>query len=77
MQVACNNTVKKQPDMLSQTKPVQIVLTPEERAKLTPDQILEQFKEGNNRFRKNNSTQRDHSAQIRNSAAGQFQKPLY
>jgi carbonic anhydrase len=35
---------------------------------------LEQFKAGNDRFRNNNSTQRDHSAQIRNSAVGQYPK---
>ena len=55
---------------------VQKVLTPEERAKLTPDQILQQFKEGNERFRTNNSTKRDHSAQIRNSAVGQYPKAV-
>jgi carbonic anhydrase len=55
---------------------VQKVLTPEERAKLTPDQILQQLKEGNERFRTNNSTQRDHSAQIRNSAVGQYPKAV-
>ncbi|MCY7422294.1 MAG: carbonic anhydrase [Chitinophagaceae bacterium] len=55
---------------------VQRVLTAEERAKLTPDQILQQFKEGNERFRTNNSTNRDHSAQIRNSAVGQYPKAV-
>lgn len=55
---------------------VQKVLTPEERAKLTPDQILQQLKEGNERFRTNNSTKRDHSAQIRNSAVGQYPKAV-
>jgi carbonic anhydrase len=55
---------------------VQKVLTLEERAKLTPDQILEQLKDGNERFRTNNSTQRDHSAQIRNSAVGQYPKAV-
>lgn len=72
--VACNTNVYQRTGVLHQTNPVQIVLTSEERAKLTPDQILEQFKAGNDRFRNNNSTQRDHSAQIRNSAVGQFPK---
>ena len=61
----------KKPEQL-----VQKVLTPEERAKLTPDQILQQFKEGNERFRTNTSTKRDHSAQIRNSAVGQYPKAV-
>ncbi len=55
---------------------VQKVLTLEERAKLTPDQILQQLKDGNERFRTNNSTKRDHSAQIRNSAVGQYPKAV-
>ncbi len=74
IQVACNSGVKEEPAPQPQTKPVQIVLTPQERAKLTPDEILEQLKAGNERFRNNNSTQRDHSAQIRNSAVGQYPK---
>ncbi len=55
---------------------VQKVLTPGERARLTPDDIIRQFKEGNERFRTNNSTLRDHSAQIRSSAVGQYPKAL-
>lgn len=52
------------------------VLTLEERAKLTPEQILQQFKEGNERFRTNNSTQRDHTAQIRMAVVGQYPKAI-
>ncbi len=55
---------------------VQKVLTLEERAKLTPNQILQQFKDGNERFRTNNSTKRDHTAQIRESVVGQFPKAM-
>lgn len=55
---------------------VQKVLTPEDRARLIPDDIIRQFKEGNERFRTNNSTLRDHSAQIRNSAVGQYPKAV-
>ena len=60
----------------NQERLVEKVLTPEERAKLSPDQILQQLKEGNERFRTNNSTKRDHSAQIRNSAVGQYPKAV-
>lgn len=42
---------------------------------MTPDQLLQQFKEGNERFR-TNTTNRDHSAQIRNSAVGQYPKAV-
>ena len=72
------NKVKAQSvdSLKNQEKLVEKVLTPEERAKLSPDQILQQLKEGNERFRTNNSTKRDHSAQIRNSAVGQYPKAV-
>jgi carbonic anhydrase len=57
-----------------QGKPVEHVLTQEGRAKLTPEDILQQFKAGNDHFRNNNLTLRDHSAQIRNSAPAQYPK---
>ena len=63
-------------DVKTENALVQKVLTPEERAKLSPNQILQQLIDGNVRFRTNNSTQRDHSAQIRNSAVGQFPKAV-
>lgn len=53
---------------------VQEVLTKEERSRLTPEMILNQFMEGNERFRNNNTTRRDHSAQIRKSVVGQYPK---
>ena len=65
-----NNSLNNQEQL------VEKVLTPEERAKLSPDQILQQLIEGNQRFRTNNSTKRDHSAQIRNSAVGQYPKAV-
>jgi carbonic anhydrase len=55
---------------------VQKVLTAEERTRLTPEEILQQFKDGNERFRTNQTTVRDHSAQIRNSAVGQYPKAV-
>ncbi|MDZ4808616.1 MAG: carbonic anhydrase [Bacteroidota bacterium] len=48
----------------------------EERAKLAPDQILQEFLNGNERFRINNRTQRDHSEQIRKSAFGQYPRAV-
>lgn len=52
------------------------VLTKEERDKLTPDQILEELKEGNKRFRTNNTISRNHSEQIRKAAVGQYPKAV-
>ena len=57
-------------------KLVKTVLSAEERDKLTPDEILQEFLEGNERFRSNNLTKRDHSQQIRNSAFGQYPKAV-
>lgn len=81
--VACNdgkleqkvtdNQVKKE----EKVKPlVQEVLTKEQRDALSPDDVLKSFKEGNNRFVNNDLTARDHSAQVRKSATGQFPKAV-
>lgn len=47
-------------------------LTKEERDKLTSDQIIEELKAGNIRFRTGNMLQHDYLAQKRASSAGQF-----
>ncbi|TNF42992.1 MAG: carbonic anhydrase, partial [Bacteroidetes bacterium] len=57
-------------------KIVKTVISAEERDRLTPDQILQDFLEGNERFRNNNLTNRDHSEQIRKSAFGQYPKAV-
>lgn len=50
------------------------IFTAEDQAKLTPDEVLEDFKAGNERFRSNNLTVRNHKEQVRQSAPGQFPK---
>lgn len=52
------------------------VMTKDEQAKLTPDRILQEFIEGNNRFQNGQTTVRDHSEQARKSAPGQFPKAV-
>lgn len=52
------------------------VLTAEEQAALTPDDVIKSLKEGNERFVDNNITARDHSAMVRMAAAGQFPKAV-
>jgi carbonic anhydrase len=52
------------------------VTTAEEQAKLTPDQVLNQFKEGNKRFHSGTETRRNHSEQVRKSAPGQYPKAM-
>jgi carbonic anhydrase len=52
------------------------VLTADEQARLTPEEILKSFQAGNDRFMRNDLTLRDHSAQVRKAAAGQFPKAV-
>jgi carbonic anhydrase len=47
-------------------------LTKEQRDRLTPDQVLEAMRRGNERFRAGKMTPRDYLDQQRTSAAGQF-----
>ena len=52
------------------------VLTREEQAALTSEQILTGLKQGNHRFLSGDITRRDHSAQVRFAAKGQFPKAI-
>lgn len=60
----------------SETALVSKILTKAERDQLTPDDIWEQLKAGNTRFRTNNSTQRNHAEQIRKAVVGQYPKAI-
>ena len=52
------------------------VMTAEEQAALTPDEVLRQFKAGHERFISGQLTTRNHSEQVRKSAPGQFPKAM-
>ncbi|MDF2193291.1 carbonic anhydrase family protein [Paraflavitalea sp. CAU 1676] len=52
------------------------VLTAEEQKALTPDQVLENLKAGNQRFVRNDVTARDHSAMVRNASPAQYPKAV-
>src|SRR4030095_1950819 len=52
------------------------VLTASEQKALTPDSVIQIFKEGNRRFMNNNLTARDHSALVRDAAAAQYPKAV-
>lgn len=52
------------------------VMTAEQQADLTPDEVLTEFKQGNKRFHSGNITRRDHSEQIRKAAPGQYPKAV-
>ncbi len=52
--------------------PVAMALTKEARDKMTPDQILQKWKDGNLRFLEGRKIQRDFLAEARMTASGQF-----
>lgn len=80
--LACNDGAKQEqktesaPEKEIVSQPVSHVMTKEEQAKLTPDDVLQQFIEGNKRFQSGTTTVRDHSEQARKSAPGQFPKAV-
>jgi carbonic anhydrase len=55
---------------------IERVLTKEERDKLTPDEVLQILKDGNQRFASGTLTSRDHSKQVRQAALGQYPKAV-
>jgi carbonic anhydrase len=55
---------------------VEKVLTKEEQAALSPDDVIKSLKEGNTRFMNNDLTARDHSKQVRNSTLSQYPKGI-
>jgi carbonic anhydrase len=70
-------TVKEVNNSVSPSSKIQHVLTKAEQEALTPEDVLRDFKEGNQRFRTGNLTQREHSEEIRKTATGgQFPKAM-
>lgn len=51
-------------------------MTKAEQDALTPDKVIQSFKNGNIRFMNNDLTARDHSAQVRESTNAQFPKAI-
>ena len=52
-------------------------MTKAEQDSLTPDQVLQEFKDGNERFNSGNVTQREHSEKVRKAVTGgQFPKAI-
>ncbi|NER09997.1 carbonic anhydrase [Muriicola jejuensis] len=55
---------------------VETVLTKEEQRALTPEEVLQMLRAGNERFVRSDLTARDHSIQIRESVEGQYPKAI-
>lgn len=63
-------------DQRQNSKLVNTVMNKEDQVKITPDVILQEFISGNEKYRSNNLTKRDFSAQIESAAGGQFPKAV-
>lgn len=80
--VSCNETKTAEPTVqqnqneLVEEKVVSSILTAEEQAEMTPEEIVGRLKKGNENFMSNNLTQRDHSEQRRKAMIGQFPKAI-
>ncbi|SEQ38575.1 carbonic anhydrase [Hyunsoonleella jejuensis] len=80
--LSCGNSDKKtdavetNATMVNIEKPIKSVLTADEQASMTPDEIIGRLKKGNENFVNNNLTQRDHSEQRRKAAIGQYPKAI-
>ncbi|WP_435355392.1 carbonic anhydrase family protein [Emticicia sp. SJ17W-69] len=78
---ACDSSTKKsKAEVVNQSSSVKKnshVMTKVEQDLLTPADVLQDFKDGNNRFKNGNTTQREHSEEIRKAATGgQFPKAM-
>ncbi len=71
-----NVTVKEDVKSEISQAPVKSILTAEEQAGMTPDEIIGRLKKGNENFASNNLTQRDHSEQRRMAMMGQYPKAI-
>ena len=72
--VACAPTGSDTAGTTPEVEPVREVMTESMQAALTPEQVLEQLKAGNQRFVEGKLTPRDYNAQAAATAAGQFPK---
>lgn len=73
---ACQQPANDPQQASENSRPVVEVMSPEERSELTPESVIQRLKEGNERFRKNDLTSRDHSKQLREAVLGQFPKAI-
>jgi carbonic anhydrase len=58
--------------LLAQDTAHDVALTKERRDQMTPEQVIEELRRGNERFRSGHMIARDYRAQQRSTAAGQF-----
>ncbi|SHE38742.1 carbonic anhydrase family protein [Dysgonomonas macrotermitis] len=85
---SCNNQPPKEQAQVAKTVPAEFeelesddiltssVLTAEEQAKLTPQQVLDSLIQGNKDFSEDNLTVRNNSQRVRDAALGQYPKAV-
>ncbi|GAB2775634.1 carbonic anhydrase family protein [Salinimicrobium soli] len=79
---SCQDTERSEPvaqqteNPMVDEKIVGSILTAEEQAGMTPQEIVGRLQKGNENFINNNLTQRDHSEQRRKATIGQFPKAI-
>ncbi|MBV7268327.1 carbonic anhydrase family protein [Winogradskyella luteola] len=71
-----SNAEKIESDSIIEQNPIKSILTAEEQADMSPDEIIGRLKKGNENFVSNNLTRRDHSAQRRMAMIGQYPKAI-
>lgn len=82
LSISCQDAKKSESEVqqnqneLVEEKAVKSILTAEEQAEMTPQEIIGRLKKGNENFVNNNLTLRDHSAQRREAMIGQYPKAI-
>lgn len=74
--IACQQPVNESQQAGEDGRVVERVMSPEERSELTPASVVQRLREGNERFRNDDLTKRDHSKQLREAVMGQFPKAI-
>ncbi|MFW5757582.1 MAG: carbonic anhydrase family protein [Bacteroidota bacterium] len=75
---SCNNMQEQQTDTTTtaEVEKVGDVITKSEQAALTPDDVIQILREGNERYVNDNLTNRDYMQQVSNAVEGQFPEAI-
>src|SRR6056297_2003031 len=74
--ISCDQPESQNQNQNQTSDPVTSVMTKESQAELTPQEILEGLKEGNERYAENELTPRDYQAQVSKTADGQYPEAI-
>ncbi len=73
---ACKSVKQNETSTINSTNMVKEVLTKEQQAALTIEQVVQSLKEGNERFIKNSLTPGNHLVQVKKSVKGQYPEAI-